>query len=200
MKTLEERSLFNDQKARFISMASHEFRTPMTSIQMSTDIISHHLQRMEGPQLPDLHRHTEIISGEIDRFELIMNRILLLGKTDNGSVVLRRTDEDLTDIIRRCIARVREIKNDGRSIICTTHGRTRMISADKTYLEHIIENLLTNALKFSKGKPAPLLNITYHEDRFELCMKDFGIGIPLSEQPYLFTSFYLSRYDSTISV
>jgi signal transduction histidine kinase len=190
LEAMEERRRLNDQKSKFISMASHEFRTPMTSIQMSTDVIGIHLQRVKDPATKEIARHLHIINKEIMRFEDIMNQILLIGKSENDNARLKKSKTCIGSISSRCSETAREIAGDERPVIITTSGDQRLVNVDSSHMVHIIDNLFSNALKFSRGRPAPELNIHFKKESFTLRLKDYGIGIPKAEQSQLFMSFY----------
>jgi PAS domain S-box-containing protein len=198
MQALGERRKLNDQKSKFITMASHEFRTPITSIQMSTDIIDLHLRNIEAPAGQEIKRHIDIINKEVERFQVIMNDILTLGKTENDSFSLKRSEIDITNLIGQCVSRVSELASDERVVEISVHGQERSVFVDESQMEHIIENLLTNAYKFSKGKRAPELKVIFHKDRFVIHLQDYGIGIPESDQSRLFSSFYRASNTANI--
>lgn len=190
MRALEERRKLNDQRSTFISLASHEFRTPITSIQMSTDIIRLHLSKMDVPLNEELARHIEIINKEVSRFQAIMNDILTLGKTENNTITLKKSKVDIMELIRACIQRVSEVMRDERKVALTSLGEPRNVYIDPVQMEHIVENLISNAMKFSKGKAAPEMMVVFHKEKFSVLIKDHGIGIPDSDQVKLFSSFY----------
>jgi len=198
IQVLGERRKLNDQKSKFITMASHEFRTPITSIQMSTDLIDLHLKNVNLPASGEIKRHIDIINKEIERFQVIMNDILTLGKTEEGSFSLNKAEYDIVSIIRQCTLRVSEITGDDRGVKISVLGHQRDVLVDAAQMEHIIENLLTNAFKFSKDKPSPELVIIFHKDRFVIQLKDYGMGIPESDQSRLFSSFYRASNTANI--
>lgn len=198
MRALEERRRLNDQRSKFIALASHEFRTPITSIQLSTDIINLYLQGMQTPVSKELERHIGIINNEVSRFQSIMNDILMLGETENNTITLNKAETDLMGLIRKCIQRVSELMGEVRSVALRCVGDLRPVLIDALQMEHVIENLLTNALKFSRGKPAPEIMVLYNKDKFSILIKDFGIGIPEQDQSKLFSSFY--RASNTIGI
>lgn len=196
MMALDERRRLNDQKARFISMASHEFRTPMASIQMSTDLID--MKIKSDPRYEDIRKHIEVINKEIDRFRLIMDNILTFGKAENDKIVLSKSHVNLLYLIAKCCERVRVALNEDRYIGISYLGTERLVQIDEPLMEHILENIISNAYKFSKGKAEPELTVVFHPDRFVLLLKDHGIGIPTADLPHLFSSFYRASNTSTI--
>jgi len=198
LKALEERRRLNDQRSRFISMASHEFRTPITSIQMSTDIIDLHLRELDLPCGDDVTRHIGIINKEIERFQGIMNDILILGKTESDAIELNKSMVCLVTLINRSIERIRETSAEERVIVPKFQGHERLVFIDGSQIQHIIENLISNAYKFSKGKPKPELYVTFRSDSFVIHIRDYGIGIPESDQSRLFSSFYRASNTTNI--
>jgi signal transduction histidine kinase len=198
MNALEERRRLNDQKAKFISMASHEFRTPITSIQMSTDIIDLKLRDLDIPHKKDIQKHIGIINKDVERFLGIMNDILTLGKTEKNIMTANRAPISMLEIVDECASKIREITYEERELTISVLGDVREVLADKSQIEHIIENLISNAFKFSKGRQAPELTLVYHKDRFVIQVRDYGIGIPDADQSHLFSSFYRASNTSSI--
>ena len=104
----------------------------------------------------------------------------------------------MLELVDECATKIKEISDEEREINVSVLGDVREVQADKSQLEHIIENLLSNAFKFSKGKQAPELSLIYHKDRFVIQVRDYGIGIPDADQSHLFSSFYRASNTSGI--
>ena len=186
----KEREL-SELKSRFVSMTSHEFRTPLTTIKQNVDLIDYALE-LKNPELkPAFSSYFKRISSEIIRVTTLMNDMLLLGRIEAGKVEITKKPVDLVKFAEQTIQRITLGREDKRTIQLQVVGVKRAIPADANLLEHILGNLFTNALKYSEGKPNPLVTISYELlSQVKISVKDYGIGIPLKDQKGLFTSFY----------
>jgi PAS domain S-box-containing protein len=186
----KEREL-SELKSRFVSMTSHEFRTPLTTIKQNVDLIDYALE-LKNPELkPAFASYFNRISSEIIRVTSLMNDMLLLGRIEAGKVEIIKKPVDLVKFSEQTIHRITSGREDGRTIQLQVVGVKQPVPADATLLEHILGNLLTNALKYSEGKPNPVVTISYELlSQVKISVKDFGIGIPLKDQKGLFASFY----------
>lgn len=186
----KEREL-SELKSRFVSMTSHEFRTPLTTIKQNVDLIDYALE-LKNPELkPAFSSYFNRISSEIIRVTSLMNDMLLLGRIEAGKVEIIKKPVDLVRFSEQTIHRITSGREDGRTIQLQVVGVKQPVPADATLLEHILGNLLTNALKYSERKPNPVVTISYELlSQVKISVKDFGIGIPLKDQKGLFASFY----------
>jgi signal transduction histidine kinase len=165
---------------------------------MSTDIIDLTLRKLDLPSYETIRKHIDIINTEVTRFKGIMDDILTFGKTENNMISVSRSTVSILALIEKSIGRIREVNEEDRMIEIKTKGDIREVFVDASQMEHILENLISNAYKFSKGRPAPELSVTFHKDSFVLHVQDFGIGIPESDQPRLFSSFYRASNTTNI--
>jgi len=186
----KEREL-SELKSRFVSMTSHEFRTPLTTIKQNVDLIDYALE-LKNPELkPAFSSYFKRISSEIIRVTSLMNDMLLLGRIEAGKVEITKKPVDLVKFSEQTIQRITLGREDRRTIQLQVVGVKRPVPADANLLEHILGNLFTNALKYSEGKPNPLVTISFELlSQVRISVKDFGIGIPLKDQKGLFASFY----------
>ncbi|TDK44215.1 PAS domain S-box protein [Algoriphagus formosus] len=190
-KNLQKERDLSELKSRFVSMTSHEFRTPLTTIKQNVDLIDFVLEKKAPEIKPEFEKYFERISGEIGRVSALMNDMLLLGKIEAGKVEIRLHPISILNLSREIISKLSTGREDNRTIELNIKGLEREIQADKSLMDHILTNLLTNALKYSEGRPNPQLTINY-ENLFELqiSVRDFGIGIPEKDQKELFSSFF----------
>ena len=187
---LSRETELNQMKSRFISMTSHEFRTPLTSIQSSAELLEMLYGGQDGPVGQKSKRYLGRIQSEIARLTSLMDDILLLGRVEAGKVNFKPAETDLPALLVELFHDRRILYNDERMITVEHQGTPRPVRIDPVQFSHILLNLGTNALKYSKDRPEPVLTVKWMADRMELSMCDQGIGIPESELQNLFQSFY----------
>jgi PAS domain S-box-containing protein len=180
----------NQMKSKFINMMSHEFRTPLTSVQTTTELLGFLLKSQDLKDAVKVERNLNRIIMEVDRMTELMNDTLLLGRQEAGKTQFTPDSMDLVKMLDSLFNQRDIFPADDRNIQIEISGMPRMVTFDRVMMEHILTNLASNALKYSKGKPAPQLKVQFSEDGYRLRFIDFGIGIPATEQKNLFQSFY----------
>lgn len=188
----------NLMKSRFISMTSHEFRTPLTSIQSSAELLEMLLAGQAGITAQRSDRYLSRIKSEVSRMTLLMDDILLLGRVEAGRVMFRVVETDLQALMNEVFQDRRLLFNDDRCVMVEHLGAPRRVRIDPVLFSHILNNLGSNALKYSMGSPPPVATVVWLETGFSLSICDNGIGIPEAEIPNLFQSFYRASNVSNI--
>lgn len=190
-KALQKERELNELKSRFVSMTSHEFRTPLTTIKQNIDLISFRLENKLPEQAADFAKYINRVESEIKRVTDLMNDILMLGRIDAGKVSMKLKEVDLVQYVKDSIAKLTESRSDGRSVKMGVFGVPRRANIDVTLFNHIMSNLVSNALKYSEGERDPELGLHFNELKtYRISIKDYGIGIPEKDQKSLFQSFY----------
>lgn len=188
-RALAKEKELNELKSRFVSMASHEFRTPLTTIQTNVDIISFLAKSQNGEFSQRTGKNFTRIGAQIDRLTTLMNDILLIGRIDAGKLPFNPVEVDLimlcSDIINQSFGNM----SDGRKVDFGVKGLNVDNLVDPNIFTHIISNLLSNSFKYSK-KYNPKLNILFTKQNVEIKVEDRGIGIEKEEIEKLFESFY----------
>ncbi len=176
----------NHLKSLFVSMVSHEFRTPLEVILTSSNILDRYLDR-----LPPEKRKTQLraIRKSVHRMNDLIEDVLLLGKLDAGRLACNPAPIDLLAICRRAGAEI-ESAAGCEGIIEITAENLAEATGDETLLHHILTNLLGNALKYSSPGAAVKFTIEHCGVDAKLVITDCGCGIPDADQPRLFTQFY----------
>jgi len=187
--SLQKEKELGDMKSRFVSIASHQFRTPLAIIQSNAELIKIIIKN-ENLEVSDrLNTSTARIDSEISRMTNLMNEVLIFGKFSSGQMELKR---DMTDITSRCtklVNRYNEIQPDNRKMDVRSIGNSRQVSIDKGMMRHAIDNLISNAFKYS-AETAPLFEISFLPKEIKISISDDGIGIPESEMENLFEPFH----------
>ncbi len=199
MKTaLQKERELGDLKSKFVSLASHQFRTPLTVIYSNAELIDIKIGRSEKKLSDEIAITTNRIKREVDRMIELMDNILIFGKYDIGEIKTDIKPINFCDFIENLIETYFHTENDGRIIEFSITGKKRTLYSDETLITHIVTNLISNAFKYSVGKPNPKLNISFGKKVVQLEIIDYGIGIPKTEIPHLFSSFYRATNTATI--
>ncbi len=186
MASLQKEKELNDLKTLFVNVASHEFRTPLSTIRSSTEII----QLIDKEQNPHIAKHVNIISSQIDRITNLMNEILIVGKIESNNLSCNKEDVNILELVKTSTEAQNVLQKDGRFIDFNVTGSPRTAQIDPLHLTLILDNLLSNAFKYSRNKPNPILSLIFNEDSFQISIQDFGIGIPSEVKNNVFNSFY----------
>lgn len=188
IKALEKERQLSRLKSSFISMASHEFRTPLTTIQSSNELISMHLDSGDAPVDQRMFKHVSRIRIELNRLNSLLKDVFTLGRLDVGKTNLSKDFTSLKSIVKQVIIESL-VPYRGRKVELKVIGEERQLVLDSQLISHALSNLIVNALKYSEGKPDPAVTINYKPKDVEVCVQDFGIGIPVKDQNQLFESF-----------
>ena len=165
-------------KTEFISVASHELRTPMTSIKGSIDLV---LSGFAGPIGTETQELLEIAHKSCDRLIRLINDILDLAKIEAGQIKLTKTPLDLKDPVERSIRGVKSYGDQvGVKIVMVAPDDLPKIEADKDRIEQVVTNLLSNAIKFSPE--GGLIEVRLHLDDGALVCRVVDQGCGISEQ------------------
>lgn len=195
--SFEKEKELSQLKSQFVSLASHEFRTPLSGILSSKEIIVEHNQQSGSPN-ERINFHCSRISAEVSRMTEIMNEILLMEKLDAGRMVFTPAIFCLLEFTEKQIEQIL-FKFPEYSIDFKVKGDVIPVNMDSNLFEHIYTNLFSNALKYSLlGEKNPNVTLIYGKENIEIIVKDYGIGIPVKEQPHLFTSFF--RASNTLNI
>ncbi|WP_295672669.1 PAS domain-containing sensor histidine kinase [uncultured Mucilaginibacter sp.] len=185
-QSLEREKELNDMKTRFVSMASHEFRTPLSAILSSLSLIDTYCTE---EQQEKRKKHIERIKSSVRNLTAILNDFLLLDKAEQGKLEINKEWFDLPEFARDIIEEVNGILKTGQQIEFQQTG-DREILQDKKILKNIFLNLLSNAIKYSPEEKIIHFSIEIKQKTVFVKIKDEGIGIPEQEQQNLFGKFY----------
>ncbi|MEQ9218479.1 MAG: PAS domain-containing protein [Cyclobacteriaceae bacterium] len=171
-------------RTNFVSMASHQFRTPLT-------VIKSNMQLMEAAKVdhPIAKKVSARLTNEVDRLVALVEDMLLIGKVQSGHMEAKLEQVDLVDLVKDIARDVNDTQSDGRKLIPSIHGKPQLVKGDPSLLRHAILNLATNAFKYSQGQPTPQVNVWFN-DTIKIDVQDFGIGIKEEDQARIFKDFY----------
>ncbi len=187
-QSLEREQELNKLKSQFVTTASHEFRTPLATIQSSVELIKLHLERHSADSQPAIQRHLGIIEKQVANFGSLLSDVLAVGKIEAGRVSYHPQAVDIVILASEVISTHYSERQDGRSVPLLVTGQPRPVVLDAQLITHILVNLLSNAFKFSTQNPS--LHIAFDEHQLVLKITDKGIGIPAADLSQLFESFF----------
>lgn len=195
-KSLQREQELNKLKSQFVTTASHEFRTPLTTIQSSVDLIERYLDRVPDPARAPIQRHLGIIEDRIQTFNDLLSDLLTMGRIEAGKVVYQPQCVDVVAFCEEIVETHFSAHLTHRRLEIIVEGAPAAVNLDKKLVSHALINLLSNAFKFS-AKP-PRLGIGFSPSTLCFTVTDQGIGIPAEDLPNLFQAFSRARNVSTI--
>ncbi len=192
---LDKANELSELKSRFISMASHEFRTPLSTILSSLNLMVKYKELNEHVKFAS---HGVKIKTSIINLTEILEYFLSVEKLDSGHFKIEPTTFDLVDFINTNIDEVVNDLKDKQRIVLQLSLKKIMINHDKKIIRTIWQNLITNAIKYSPENGEIIIHLQANDDRFILSVIDNGIGIPENEQKHLFERFYRANNAANI--
>lgn len=188
-QALEREKGLSELKSRFMSIASHEFRTPLSTILSSTSLIEKYNKE---EQEENRKKHTTRIKSAVKNLTDILDDFLSLDKLEQGRVTLTRETLNLNELSLELIEELNGILKSGQAIHLSFYGNRETVQ-DKKVLRNILLNLLSNAIKYSEEEKGIYLFIENNGSLVTIRVKDEGIGIPEEEQKNLFGKFYRAK-------
>jgi len=158
---------------RFVSDVSHELRTPLTTLRMASEVIHNARDGFD----PVISRSSELLIGQIDRFERLLEELLEISRFDAEVAVLEAVEFDICGSLERCIADLLLVaKENGIDINLNRPRDSVFINGDIRRVERVIRNLLSNAIDHAEGKPVEVRVMASPED-VAIGVRDYGVGI-----------------------
>ncbi|MEW6496515.1 MAG: PAS domain-containing protein [Cyanobacteriota bacterium] len=212
LKALQRERELSEAKSRFIAMASHEFRTPLTTIQSSADLLNRYSERLSPEKQQE---HFKRISSGVEEMNSMVQDVLLLSEVEAGKLQFNPAPVDLVQLCWSLVADLQMADNhqhnitfnpscDSTATLANTvsseghkEGLTQYV-IDEKLLRYTLKNLLSNALKYSPQGSTVQFDLTCHQNQVILKIQDQGIGIPSEAIPRLFDSFYRASNVGTI--
>lgn len=183
-----------EMKSKFVSIASHEFRTPLSTISLATGFLRKYKSKLDTAEVD---KKLEQIEKQVQQMVYLLDDVLLVGKADAGKIHTNMTAVE-TGFFKTLAQEVVKSTGKKHKLIFAEKCHVKSIITDEKLIRNIIINLITNAIKFSPDAGKINMNIECSETMFILNVQDFGIGIPEEEFKNLFQSFSRASNVSTI--
>jgi PAS domain S-box-containing protein len=189
IKALKDAQEISNLKSKFISVVSHEMKTPLTSIYSGVEIME--LYGQQNNILNGIYqKQFDIIKTEVDRLNDLTEKILFWGKVNNGKISVLKRNTDMVELVEQLCNSYNSLQKDGRRIDFTVNGEPHILHIDPKHVEHILSNFISNAFKYSTGRPAPTIKLNFTAKDLQIEITDFGIGIPKNDIINLYKSFF----------
>lgn len=192
----KEREL-GDLKSRFVTLASHEFRTPLSTILSSASLIDKYTKEAEQPKRK---KHVDRIKEAVGNMRDILEDFLSLGKLEEGQIDVNMqelSNDEVRSELSKVVASMEQLTKPGQKIDvkCTVDGSVRL---DRRLTGNIISNLLSNAIKFSREHSEIFIRCGKEQSHFIIEVQDSGIGISEEDQKHLFERFFRAKNAANI--
>ena len=195
LKSLAREKELGQLKSNFVSMVSHEFRTPLGVIMSSAEILENYLDQLDPAdrreQLQSIQKNTRRMAG-------LMEEVLVLGMVEAGKLDFKPAAFDFASFCRRLVDELQSATNNKCPIQISAPKHGQNAFADERLLQHIFTNLLSNAVKYSSAGSPIHFEIERAGDNAVCRIRDHGLGIPKSDLERLFSAFYRGRNASLV--
>lgn len=195
-KSLQREKELSQLKSRFVSMASHEFRTPLSSIQLSATLINKYIEKKD---LERVGKHTEKIRDTVELLTNILNDFLSLELLETGKTVAKPEVIDLESFSTEILEEMQLITKPKQKIRYQHTGPETKARLDPNLLKNAIVNLISNAIKYSGEDSRIEFNTLITDKQTIIEVKDNGIGIPEEDQAHLFEPFFRANNTGKIA-
>lgn len=184
----------SELKSRFVSLASHEFRTPLSTILSSAFLVKQYAAEEDQSKR---NKHLQRIVSSVNLLTDILNDFLSVGRIEEGKIQVRSISFHIEDLLYNVIQEMQGIIKE-HQVIDYQHSGMPEVTLDPSLLKHIVMNLLGNAIKFSSADATIRVRTSRDEHTFQLVVSDNGIGMSDEDQQHLFERFYRGANVSNI--
>jgi len=186
-EALSKEKELGNLKSRFVSMASHEFRTPLSSILSSAELVQMVLDKDKPEKAKN---YLERIVNSVNTLTGILNDFLSLSRLEEGQHVIEFTDFNLEDLCQEIKKELKPLLKRGQSFELQHSNPELIVHSDRRILKNILTNLISNASKYSKENKPIACYVSNDDMNFSIAIEDQGMGIPAEDIPHLFSRFF----------
>lgn len=186
-RSLEKERELNELKTKFVSIASHEFRTPLSSVLGSVSLID---QYKDLGDMDKIGKHVSRIKSSVNHLTGILNDFLSLGKLEEGKIERHHEPISLCEFMDEVKDEISPMLKKQQQLLLHFEGEEALLVTDPQVLRNILFNLLSNASKYSEENGIIEVSTKYSKNEVSILVKDEGIGIPEEEQKNLFDRFF----------
>lgn len=195
MRALEAERSYNELNKNFVSMVSHEFRTPLTAIHSTSELLLGFMERFSDDE--KMQRVQRIHNSSL-KMEQLINDVLMIGKLDSTNSVLQLSEFNFKEALMEIITPLTSTVLADKRVHFSTYGKDIPIKSDRNLVDLILRNLLENAGKYSARGSKVDVSCKITNELVTICVTDEGIGIPEEEQSLVFESF--KRASNTVEI
>ena len=186
-KALGRERELNDLKSKFVSIASHEFRTPLSTVLSSASLIEQYNQRNEGDKVS---KHVQRIKTSVNHLTSILNDFLSLGKLEEGKIDVVKELVSVNDFLSEVEEELTSTLKEGQHLILDCKNGPHHVFSDTRILRHILFNLISNASKYSPAGNPIYVACEQDVNSVSFVVRDEGIGIPDEDKRHMFDRFF----------
>jgi PAS domain S-box-containing protein len=194
-KALDRERELNELKTKFVSIASHEFRTPLSSVLSSASLIGQYAKKGD---LDKIDKHVQRIKSSVNHLTAILNDFLSLGRLEEGRVEINNESVDYTEYLQELVEEVKPLLKEGQHIQTDYDLAQRVLQLDKRVMRNILFNLISNASKYSSANKTIYITSRSVDHSLEIAIQDEGIGIPEGDIKHMFERFFRASNVSNI--
>lgn len=174
-------------KSKFVAIASHEFRTPLATINFATNYLKDYLPKL---QPTDITKKLESIEKQVRHMTFLLDDFLTLGKSEHGKTKVTACRIDIHDFFTKIVEEVLYTTKSSHNVMFTFDSAVREVEIDEKLLRNVFINLLSNAIKFSPESSEVSLSVRTVNNQLCISIKDNGVGIPPAEFDKIFDPFH----------
>ena len=177
-------------KSRFVSMASHEFRTPLSTVLSSVSLVDRYTKPEDEAKRA---KHINRIKSSVRNLTSILNDFLSLDKLEQGKIDIAPTRFSIIEFSKDIVEEMQAVSKINQKVVYKHRGKQTELQTDKQILKNIVINLMSNAIKYSPEATTIWMSSRLDESGLVISVKDEGIGIPEKDQKHMFERFFRSK-------
>lgn len=193
-QALQKEKDLNELKSRFVSMVSHEYRTPLSTILLSAELLRDYHDRMTQEKR---NKHLNKISNHVHHMTRLMEDMLAVSKAEAVGLKFNPIEMNIKTYLAELVQDL-SLNNGDHLLDFATTGACGVVKADAELINTIVSNLISNAIKYSPDNSDIMVNLMCDDEQFTISVIDQGIGIPKEDQDQLFESFHRATNVGTI--
>ena len=174
-------------KSKFVAIASHEFRTPLATINFAANYMRDYLDKL---QPSDIVKKLESIEKQVKHMTFLLDDVLTLGKSESGKTTVVARKIDIHDFFKKIVEEVLYSTKSTHTVMFTFDSELREVKIDEKLLRNVFINLLSNAIKFSPESSEVSLSVRAENNQLRISVRDKGVGIPANEFDKIFDPFH----------
>lgn len=181
-------------KTELVNIVSHQLRAPLTNIRFALDFLTSNDKNQPVTEPAEQEEYHNIIKDNSKRMNDLVNNLLTISRIESGNFPLNKQNVSLVKITQGLIEKFKAYTVASNiKVSLDVQGKTRNVFTDPLWLEQVVENLLDNAIKYTKGGGEIKITIKQKDGKIDFGIEDQGMGIPKEEQRYIFQKFFRSK-------
>lgn len=185
-QSIQDAQIVSNEKSRYLSIASHDLKTPLTAIQLSAGMLKTYSQNWSEEKK---QKHLDRIQNSVESMNQLLEDLLILGRAESGKLICQPEPFPVIEFCQLILEEVRPLTTPVHRLVFMSSNESIIANLDKNLLRHILINLLSNAIKYSPDGGTVSLKIHHNSEWIMFQIEDQGIGLPADYQAKLFQQF-----------